>query len=365
MRQRNWHASGNLRLGRGSQLIGRVSLPSAASGASFDLSYDRNFRIVGSDVYLRTSAFDRPRPRHGRDGHDRGGRDRGVEVSATFALSSTRDAWSASLGQRASAHSDREAHGTISYLRQREGVVPQISASISGEGSGIGLAGAANVRLPQGRLDLFANRSSVQGSTIGGLNLENTTAFGGGQAAGTGMTDLRFAESVMMIDVTSDAPDVTVHAADSQGGSTQLKQGRNVVPLPPYRSGRLNIDISSNGDATASVDRRSIDYHVNRGSVLYSQVQVTRTRTILGRLINTQLLPLAGVTVAQGSTRTVSDANGVFVIEVAANAAKLSVFSNGAQLCDANIPHIDGAAHDDVESVGDIYCSFNTPEHTP
>ncbi|WP_250624725.1 TcfC E-set like domain-containing protein [Pinirhizobacter soli] len=360
VRQRNWYASGNLRLGRGSQLVGRVSLPSATKAAAFDLSYDRNFRIAGSDVYLRTSAFDRPGPRR-----DRGGRDRGVEVSATFALSSSRDAWSANLGQRAGARSGREGYGTISYLRQREGVVPQLTASLSGERSGVGMATAANVALPQGRLDLFANRSSVQGKVTGGLNVENTTALGGGHAARSGMSDLRFAESIMMIDVVSDAADVKVHAADSQGGSTQLKPGRNVVPLPPYRPGRLNIDVSSTGDATASVDRRTIDYHVNRGSVLYSQVQVTRTRTILGRLVNAQLLPLAGATVEQGSTRAVSDSNGVFVIEVAAKAANLGVLSDGKRLCDARVRAADGAKHEDVESVGDVRCESDMPELAP
>jgi hypothetical protein len=360
IRQRDWHASGNLRLGRGSQLIGRVSQPSARKKVAFDLSFDRNLRLKGSDVYLRTSAFDRPVPRR-----ERKGRDRGVEISATFALPSTRDAWSANLGQRAGGRSTRDGHGMITYVRQREGVVPQVTGSLSGERSGVGMSTAANVTLPQGRLDLFANRSSVQGKVTGGLNFENTTAFGGGHAAKGGMTELRFAESVMMLDVVSDASDVKVYAADSQGGSTQLKPGRNVVPLPPYRPGRLNIDVSGTGDATASVDRRIIDYHVNRGSVLYSQVQVTRTRTILGRLVNAQLLPLPGVTVVQGPTRTASDANGVFVIEVAAKATSLDIFSDGYRLCDASIRIADGANHDDVESVGDVRCVSDTPELAP
>ncbi|HEY4145363.1 TcfC E-set like domain-containing protein [Pinirhizobacter sp.] len=357
VRQRSWHASGNLRLKQRSQLVGRVSLPSATTAAAFDLSYDRNFRVMGSDVYLRTSAFDRPRPRHHLDRSD--GRDRGVEVSATLALSSPRDAWSASLGQRAGAHSGREAHGTISYLRQREGIVPQVAASLTGERSGIGMTAAANITLPEGRIDVFANRSGTPGSTVGGLNLENTTAFGGGHAARIGMTDLRFSEAVMMIDVASDAPDVKLHAADSQGGSTRLKPGRNVVPLPAYRPGRINIDVSSTGDATASVDRRTIEYHVNRGSVLYSQVQVTRTRTILGRLVDARLAPLAGATVTQGSTRTISDGNGIFIIEVAASSANLDVFSRETPLCKASIPRVGDTMHEDVESLGDVLCLFD------
>jgi hypothetical protein len=360
IRQRDWHASGNLRLGRGSQLVGRVSQPSAGKKVAFDLSFDRNLRLKGSDVYLRTSAFDRPMP-----SREHNGRDRGVEISATFALLSTRDAWSANLGQRAGARRGRDGYGMITYVRQREGVVPQVTGSLSGERSGVGMSTAANVALPQGRLDLFANRSSLQGKVTGGLNFENTTAFGGGHAANGGMTELRFAESVMMLDVVSDASDVKVYAADSQGRSTQLKPGRNVVPLLPYRPGRLNIDVSGTSDATASVDRRIIDYHVNRGSVLYSQVQVTRTRTILGRLVNTQLMPLAGVAVTQSSMRTVSDANGVFVIEVAANATSLDIFSDGNRLCDASIRAADGTKHADVESVGDVRCVSDTPALAP
>jgi Mat/Ecp fimbriae outer membrane usher protein len=357
VRERNWQASANLRLGSGSQVTGRVSLPSARSRAAYDLSYNRNFRIAGSDVYFRTSAFDRPRARFGRDSR---GRDRGVEATVTFNLSSSRDAWSATIGQRAASRGGRELNGTLGYLRQRDGIVPQVSATLSGDRSGVGVTSEAYIALPQGRLDVFANHAN--GGTVGGLNLENTTAFGGGHMARTGMTDARFSESVMMIDVTSDAPDVKVHATNNQGGSTPLKAGRNIVSLAPYRPGRINIDVRSTGDATAAVDRRTIDYHVNRGSVVYNQIQVTRTRTILGRLVNTQLQPMPGATVKQGSTRTVSDAAGVFVIEVAANAGTLDIFSNKDRRCSARLPVVDGTVSGEVQSVGDIRCQDRTSD---
>lgn len=122
----------------------------------------------------------------------------------------------------------------------------------------------------------------------------------------------------MIVDVSSELPDVELRAHDSRGGSYVLQPGRNFLPVTAYRTGALQIDFHGRAAPAASIQPAMLDYHLNKGGVAYGKVEVLSTFTVMGHLKDTAGNPLAGAHVINHAGRSVAEADGFFALEMSA-----------------------------------------------
>ena len=119
-----------------------------------------------------------------------------------------------------------------------------------------------------------------------------------------------------IIDVESDLDDIALRADDLSGGSTTLRPGRNYVSLTAYKNSSVSFDFEGNHVPSASIQPQRARYHMNKGGVGYRKITVSRTLTVLGRLLDPQGKPLKGHHIINHASRGVSEVDGFFSMEL-------------------------------------------------
>ena len=100
----------------------------------------------------------------------------------------------------------------------------------------------------------------------------------------------------------------------------------------------------------------SLTYHLNRGGVDYRVLRVMRTVTVLGRLLDHNGQPLRGAMVINHASRSVSEADGFFAVEMSESTPTLEIRQGGQRLCLLSLdPGVQ--RQEDVLLVGDQVCS--------
>lgn len=311
----------NHRVGDNGHLAARVSHQRGITrGVGVDLSFSRRQRLWGSDASWRVSLFDRPGSNTGLR------RNRGVDLSLNIALGRDQRRVSGSLGSRAGRQGGRDLYASLGVQQEFEqGLLQGIGMQATADRDGVGVSGNAQFEHPALRGDAYLQRSSLHGERSGGVNLESTLAVGGGRMAMTGAGYLGGTRTGMIVDVRSDVPDVALRAHDRQGGSYVLRPGRNLLPVPAYRAGALQIDFEGRRAPAASIQPSVLPYHLNRGGVLHGEVEVLQTVTVLGQVRDAQGRPLTGARVVNHAGRSVTEADGFFALEVSRRAPTLEV----------------------------------------
>jgi len=359
MRRRTWSFAGSLRLNQATTLNLRLAGRKPERGISYDFALERVFAAKGGSTVARASIFDRPllldkRPR----------RNRGFELNATLALSAPARAWSATLGQHHDVDRRNQTYARLAYRRSAEGSIPLIHGDVSADRHGMGAAGGVQFLNRYLRGDVFAARSSLDGQWAGGLNIDTTFALGAGHVSIGGAPNLRFARSMMAIDVNDESPGSRVRAVVREGESVLLRPGRNLVAVHPYVANRVNFDVEGSTASTTQLDRRSVDFRTNAGDVLHAKVAVTQTVTALGRLMDTSGHPLAGAAVVTSVDRTVAEASGVFSLAIAKGQPTLTVSRDEKDLCTVDNLRVTLPDNDDLAMLGDVVCKPpTTGEH--
>ena len=312
----------NHRVGDSGHLAARVSHQRGISrGVGVDLSFSRRQPLWGSDASWRVSLFDRP-------GSASTGlrRNRGVDLSLNIALGRDQRRVSGSLGSRAGRQGGRDLYASLGVQQEFEqGLLQGVGVQATADRDGVGVSGNAQFEHPALRGDAYLQRSSLHGERSGGVNLESTLAVGGGRMALTGAGHLGGTRTGMIVDVRSDLPDVALRAHDRHGGSYVLRPGRNLLPVPAYRAGALQIDFEGRRAPAASIQPSLLPYHLNRGGVLHAEVEVLQTVTVLGQVRDAQGRPLTGARVVNHAGRSVAEADGFFALEVSRRAPTLEV----------------------------------------
>jgi len=137
----------------------------------------------------------------------------------------------------------------------------------------------------------------------------------------------------MIVDVSSDLPDVALRADDSRGGSHVLRPGRNFVPVAAYGSGALQIDFEGRAAPAAAIQPGRLSYHLNKGGVAYGKVDIVSTVTVMGRLQDAGGQPLAGAHIHNHAGRSVAEADGFFTLELSVRSPALQVRHPRVQDC--------------------------------
>jgi len=360
VRRRSWSFAGSLRPSQATTLNLRLTGHKPERGVSYDLAVERMFAAKGGSTAVRASIFERPLLVDRRTK-----RDRGFELNATLALSAPARAWSATLGQNRDVDRRNETYARLDYQRSSEGSIPLLNAGISTDRHGVGAGGGVQFLNRYLRGDVFTTRSSLDGQWAGGLNLDTTLAFGAGHASIGGAPSLRFARSMMAIDIEGESPQSRVRAVVRDGESVLLRPGRNLVAVQPFISNRVNFDVEGSAASTTQLNRRAVDFRANAGDVLHEKVSVTQTITALGRLMDTENRPVAGAAVVTSVDRTVTEASGVFSIAVAQGRPALSVSRDDQTLCMVGDLPISLSGDDDLAMLGDVVCTRSSVEEHP
>ncbi|OPA86090.1 pilus assembly protein PapC [Pseudomonas fluorescens] len=345
----------NHRVDRKRSINARVSHSQGnMEGVGVDVGLNQQTSLMGSDANWRFSVFDRPRS-ISTDNQ----RNRGVELSVNLALGSDGEHWSASLGSRTSRDGERDNNGSIGYRRDlRDHALQSVAATATVDTYGVGVSGLAQFETDLVNGDVFAQRSSYNGSLNGGLNLDSTVVVGGqklamtrnGQTTGAGM----------IIDVESDLDDIVLRADDLSGGSVVLRGGRNFIPITAYKSSSVSFDFEGTDVPAASIQPARAAYHLNKGAVAYRKISVMKTVTVLGRLLNTQGEPLKGHHIINHASRGVSEADGFFSMEMNAGTPTLEVRQGDQLLCQFRIDTSSQSKEDNVLMIGDLQCDPKT-----
>ncbi|EIK95992.1 hypothetical protein PMM47T1_13570 [Pseudomonas sp. M47T1] len=343
------------RVTRQSTASGRVSHSSGAiTGVALDVGWAYHGTLKGSDTTWRLSVFDRPATYS--SGNQR---NRGATLSMSLALGKPGQRLSASLGTQTARNGGRDQTASVTWQQDlQHHTLRSVSGTLSADRYGAGFG--ANTQFQNSHLfgDAYVQNSSYNGEMAGGVNLESTLALGGGHMALSG--EYGAYDAGLIVDVESDVEQLNLRADDVSGASASLRPGRNVIPVQAYRSGSVQLDFSGRDAHAAVIQPPSLSYHLNKGGVQYRQVRVMRTLTVLGRLLDVRGQPLKGALVINHASRSVTEADGFFAVEMSESTPTLEVRHQGARLCFLRLDAKHARRENEVLLVGDQRCSANT-----
>ncbi|OWY39586.1 pilus assembly protein PapC [Xenophilus sp. AP218F] len=339
-------------LGANDNLTARVANSSGVgNGLGLDLGLNRRQKLWGSDATLRLSVFDRPY------GGVAGARNRGAELSLNLDFARTGRSVSASVGSRSSGQGARDRYASVTLRQSQESSwLQQYSLGLSADRYGLGGSGDAQWRHPLAQGDAYLSRSSQGGGLSGGVNLESTLAFSGQAVAISAEGLASGIDTGVIVDVASDVPGVVLHADDSAGGSYALHGGRNLLPVTPYRAGKLSFYFQEKESVAANISPAQTAYHLNKGGVGYAAVEVRQIVTLAGRLQDAAGRPLSGAAVINHAGRTISDADGFFSLDVSARQPELEVRVEGRSWCRYQAGQKLERRDGDLIYIGEIRC---------
>jgi hypothetical protein len=341
------------RLDRRDSFNGRVAYSDGYSqGVSLDLGWSRYDTLLGTPADWRLSVFDRP-------GSFSSGnrRNRGFDLSLNLALGGNGQSVTGSIGSRTSRDGGRDNMAALTYRKDLQGhVLQSVSATAIQDTYGLGLSGSTNFQTALVTGDAYAQRSSYNGHLNGGLNLDSTVAVGGQKVVMTGHHQTTGAG--MIVDLKSDIDDVVVRADDFSGASFNLRPGRNFVSLTAYKSGQVSFDFEGTTVPAGAIQPARTSYHLNKGGVEYRQIQVMKTLTVLGRLVDAKGQPMKGHHLVNHASRGVTEVDGFFSMEMSASTPVLEVRAGELLLCRFKLDPSQARAGQDVLMVGDLRCAL-------
>jgi hypothetical protein len=323
-------------------------------GTGIDLGWTQRTELFGSDANWRLSLFDRP-------GSFSSGehRNRGVDLSLNIALGGPGEQLSGSLGSRTDRQGGRDNNASLTYRKVlQEHVLQSVSATATTDTYGLGLSAMATAQSDLVNGDGFIQRSSFNNNLSGALNLDSTVAVGARKMV---MTSQHHRDGAgIIIDVESDIDGIALRADDLSGGSAVLRLGRNFVPITAYKSGSVSFDFEGNHVPAASIQPARSNYHLNKGGVDYRKVTVSKTVTVLGRLVDPQGKPLKGHHIINHASRGISEADGFFSMEMNAGSPTLEVRSGNQLLCQFRLDPDNSRRENDVLMIGNLRCTPDT-----
>lgn len=286
-------------------------------GTGLDVSYGRRDTLFGRhDVNWQVSAYDRPGSvaTHYR-------RQRGIDLTVSLSLGGDRRTYGGSLGSRTGDGGRRDSYVTASATQQIDGgLVHSLNGMATVDSGGLGAGVGMYLQNPLLEGDVNLNRSSSESRISGSANLESTAVFGGGHVAVIGQGRSGSLDTGMIVDVRSDFPQAALRADDSQGGSVMLRPGRNFVPVNAYRAGHVQFDFHGRHAPAAMLQPSTVRYHLNKGGVMHATLDVLRTYTVMGQVLDADGNGVRGVHVINHAGRTVSQDDGFFTLELSARA---------------------------------------------
>lgn len=298
----------------------------------------------------RVSAHDRPGNRH--TGYHR---QRGIDLTVSLALGSDRRSYTGSLGSRTGDNGQRDGYLAATVSQHLDGpVLRSVTGTVGADRGGVGAGAYLQHAVLEGDAQLY--RAAGSGQLSGSANLDSTVAFGGGHVAVIGQGRSGAVDTGIIVDVRSDVPDVVLRADDSRSGSVVLRPGRNFVPVGAYRAGQVQIDFDGRTAPAATLQPAALDYHLNKGGVMHATVDVLRTFTVLGQVVDADGRGVRGVQVINHAGRSVSQDDGFFTLELSARAPVVELRYPNLTRCELVMEQASYPREGDLLMVGGVRC---------
>lgn len=241
-------------------------------GVGADVSVTTLATLSGRDMNFRVSAYDRP-------GFTGNARDRGVSFGINISLApAARHLISAETGMN-----QNQGYSSLNYQWQPgdDNGIRSLGGGVSYSPQNTVISGNASVDTPYISGDGYVQHNT-QGSTntLGG-NLSQVLVIGGNTVASMNGNNSRSMESALIVDVDSDDENANVVASGTMA-ETQLKAGRNIVPVELWKKG--TVQFSASGGESLQLYPSSHSVQMRRGSVKYIKVKAVKTFTVVGML---------------------------------------------------------------------------------
>ncbi|MEG6258830.1 TcfC E-set like domain-containing protein [Enterobacter bugandensis] len=322
--------SGTARLHNAKSLNARLTHHSDSNGIGLDVGITTRTRIGETDVSWRLSGFDRPYS------EEENLRNRGISLSASFALGGNGRSATASLGSRTDIRGGRDLYASASVSQEWENrILKQSSVTVTGDRHGTGLSAFNSFEAPVASGSFWGQRSSQRGDLSGGINMSNTLALGQGKAMLSAQSPYHQGGG-MIVDIKSDDPDARLMAYHDSG-NTELKPGRNFIPVSAWKPGTVALDFPGDEAPALKVIPQQLSYHHVRGGVSSHEVKVMKTVTVMGRITDVQGNPLGGAQVVNHAGRTVTEADGLFTLELHEKNPVIEVSNPSGTQCEIHL----------------------------
>jgi hypothetical protein len=349
----------NHRMGERDNLSFRVARNSGFNaGTSMDASWWRHQRLFGNDANWRVSVYDRP-----------GGaftdfrRQRGIDFTLSLALGNDSRRYNGSLGSRTGQRGQRDMYASTDVQQQLTNPwLQSVRGNASVDSSGLGLGAGAYFDQQQLQGDVQLLRSSMGGLLSGSANLQSTLVLGDGKAALLGRSQTAHADTGMIVDVRSDYPNLELRADDSRAGGVTLKPGRNFVPISAYRPGHVQFDFNGANAPAAAIQPASVSYHLNKGGVMHASVDVLRTFTVMGQVLDADGNGQRGVHMINHAGRSVSQDEGFFTLELSAREPVVELRYPNKRGCKLMLDESRYPREGDMLIVGGLRCPMSTAQ---
>ncbi|WP_179217502.1 CS1-pili formation C-terminal domain-containing protein [Vibrio sp. V03_P4A6T147] len=323
-------------------------------GSSVNLSWSYAERWQGEWVNWGLTLFDRPGSLSTNNERDRGAR---LSFSISFGYGNGN--LSLGLGSRTSRSGEQDQEFSLNYQQQMDlGPLKQISAGITQDNYGSGFSGYGRYSADWVDGDVFMQNSSYNRDWSYGVNMDSSIAINRkGSAIGSGGGQQ---EAAMILDIESDTAEARLRVSSDGGKSMTLGSGRHLVPVAALENGTLQFDMIDQYSSPLTIRPAFVPYYLNRGGVGYHKVQVVKTVTVIGRLVDEHAQPLGGAKVINHVGRTVSEPDGFFVVDVSLKQPSLTVENEYQSSCEFSLGDLkNGSIHDTI-LVGDLLCKSSS-----
>lgn len=337
-----------------SSYVRLASQPTVACNNSYSYDFGLNktgLKIWNANSNIRFSLFDRPAMREAISY-----RNRGFELSINVDFGQQSNRYNASIGSRQSRQGKREHTASLSMNHQiKNSVFNNVTGSLDADSDGVGFTGSTDFTSDVAYGDAYIQRASSSNNLSSGLNLQSVAAFGGGRATVSSVAQNSTAG--IIVDVESDANDLMIEAHDMQGNSTFLKPGKNFVALEPYQPGQLEFGFTGQDSPAVSIQPENMTYQLQKGAVKYQKIRLAKTVTVMGRLVredNGQ--PMKNIHVLNNASRSISQEDGYFTLEMDTATPTLELRANGEKMCAVYVDVDKYRLEGDVLFMGDLSC---------
>jgi hypothetical protein len=348
--------TGSWQINQKNRVSASFSYDHVNSQHTIDVSYYRDmFSRGGTVLQGYISLYDRP---YVWSGAGAGGRQRGVMIGLTGTFGRGSDQFNTSAGTGQTGNGvDRSLNLNYQHTYADSDLK---SINVAGNYAKSGSSATASAQFANRAVtgDGYLQYGTASRDTTLGLNLQSTTAIGGG-AVGQAAPSTGHAGSAVLLDLNSDAglPDKGLLARLSGGESVTLHPGRNLIPIDPYQVEHLSFDLDDGSAGGVRFQPGATTVQLYPGAVAHQTVDAMRTVTVVGRIVGADGKAKTGIQIRNHAGQAWPENDGVFTLELSRRQPSIEVFDGDRKQCTFDLrDRLKAAGADGAVVLGDLKC---------
>ncbi|KVC71775.1 hypothetical protein WI75_25680 [Burkholderia ubonensis] len=323
--------TGSWQINEHNRLSASLSYDHVHSQRTMDLSFYHDLvSRGGTQIQGYVSLYDRPTSWSGFGGVPS---EHGIMIGLTGTFGRGSDQFNVSTGAGQSGFGwDRSLN--LGYQHTfKDSALQSINLNGNYARSGSAMTASAQFATSSVSGDGYVQYGVNSGDASLGLNLQSTTAIGGGAIAEAASMAGQ-AESAVVLDVNADKhmPKKGLIARLNDGESINLHPGRNLIPVDPYEVSHLSFDQSDGktGGVKFAPDETTVQLYP--GGVAHQKIDAMSTITVVGRVVDAHGHPETGIRIKNHAGQAWPENDGVFTMEVSRRNPSVEVFKGKQQV---------------------------------